>query len=247
MHSDLLDAEATIEWADSQIPLFQQEFINWQRANPYPVIEEMYPDGSGLAAVVYDQPFPLTANAWVGAIINGLRSGLDLIAAALAVRNGKKPDTDTHFPIYRSIHDFIDPKTGIESKKWLSIGERAAIKALKPYEGGDATLWPLHRLDILRKHQRLIVARPEVAGYHMAGVRRIAVAERPVIERLENKTVLFRLKPGERLYATQGNTLLNVRIFFDETALGPLKYEVPMVLKQFSIRVSEILNEIDRL
>jgi len=43
----------------------------------------------------------------------------------------------------------IDPLHGIEGKKWLSKGEQAMIKALKPYKGGDHTLWPLHQLDIL--------------------------------------------------------------------------------------------------
>jgi len=247
MHADLLDAEAAIQWADSQIPLFQQGFIEWLRANPHPVVIEMHPDSRSQAAVVYDLPFPLTFNAWAGAILNGFHSALDMIAAALAVRNGKHPDAHTHFPIFRSLHDFIDPLTGIESKKWLSVRERAAIKALKPYDGGDATLWPLHHLDILRKHQRLIVARPEIPGYVMVGGRRARPGGEFVMERLENKTVLFRLSPGERLNATQGNTLFTHGVFFDEIVLGSPKQEVAMTLKRFSVRVSEILAGIDRL
>ena len=49
------------------------------------------------------EPIPLIINAEVGAIINSLRSGLDLVAAALAARNGMAPSDKTHFPVYRSI------------------------------------------------------------------------------------------------------------------------------------------------
>jgi hypothetical protein len=234
MRDDPLDAQAALDWANTQIPLLQQGFINWQRTNPYPVVQEPHTDGRSDAAIVYDQPFPLTFNAWVGAIINSMRSGLDLVAAALARRNGKNPDADTHFPIFRSLHDLIDPLTGIEGKKWLSPRERAAIKAFKPYKGGDEALWPLHHLDILRKHKRLVVARPDVTGYFMVA-NQMRVGGAPAVGRLENKTIPFRLRPGEILNATQGNTLLAVYVTFSEATLGVANPEVAAVLRGFSM------------
>lgn len=59
----------------------------------------------------------------------------------------------------------IDPLAGIEGKRWLSKRERATIKSLKPYPGGDDAIWPLHRLDILRKHHRLIAVQPDIRGF----------------------------------------------------------------------------------
>jgi hypothetical protein len=62
MRDDLLDAQAAIEWADSQIPLFQQGFIDWLRANPYSVVEEPQgvaqraPVGVGQLLVFGDRP-----------------------------------------------------------------------------------------------------------------------------------------------------------------------------------------------
>ena len=169
MRDDLLDAQAAVDWAVAQVPLLQQGFLDWQRRNPYRVVQERDPDTGQDVAVTYDQPFPLTFNAWAGSIINSLRSGLDLLAAGLAARNNVRPSHKTHFPIFRSLHDMIDPLEGIEGKKWLSTSERAAIKALKPYHGGDDTLWPLHRLDILRKHERLLSTSPDVKGFLMVG------------------------------------------------------------------------------
>jgi hypothetical protein len=164
MRDDLLDAQAAVDWAVAQIPLLQEGFLDWQRRNPYRVVQERDPDTGQDIAVTYDQPFPLTFNAWTGAIINSLRSGLDLLAATLATRNRVKPNEGTHFPIFWSEQEMIDPLHEIEGKKWLSQSERASIKALNPYKGGDDTLWPLHRLDILRKHERLLSTAPDVRG-----------------------------------------------------------------------------------
>jgi hypothetical protein len=113
----------------------------------------------------------------------------------------------------------IEPKDGIEGKKWPAKGERAAIKALKPYNGGDDTLWPLHRLDILPKPERLLSTTPDVKGFLRIG-RYTRVGGTKAIKRLENKTVLFQLPPGEILNATQGNTLLAPFITFWEPSVG---------------------------
>jgi hypothetical protein len=241
MRDDLLDAEAAVEWAVTQIPLMQDGFIRWQRSNPYNVVQERDPDTGRDIAVTYDQPFPPIFNAWAGAIINSLRSSLDLLAAALATRNGGKPSHETHFPIFASDHEMIDPVDGIEGKKWLSKPERAAIKALKPYKGGDHTLWPLHRLDILRKHERLLSTSPDVKGFLMIG-RHMHVGGTKAIKRLQNKTVLLNLSPGEILNATQGNTLLATFITFREPTLGLADEEVATVLRKFAGRVSEIVK-----
>ncbi|HXP05926.1 MAG TPA: hypothetical protein VN808_17540, partial [Stellaceae bacterium] len=153
MRSDLLDAQAAVDWAVAQIPLLQQSLIDWQRRQPYDIVRQPDPKSEGDIVVAAQQtPLPLMFNAWIGATLNSLRSSLDLLAAALATRNGKKPSSKTHFPIFASEQAMLDPLHGLESKKWLSNSERAAIKALRPYKGGDASLWPLHQLDILRKH-----------------------------------------------------------------------------------------------
>jgi hypothetical protein len=241
MQNDLLDAQAAVDWAVAQIPLLQQGFIEWQRRNPYSVIQERDANTGENFAVTYDQPFPLSFNAWTGAIINSLRSSLDLLAAALAARNGIVPNYQTHFPIFRSLHDMIDPLDGIEGKKWLAKRERAAIKALKPYNGGDDTLWPLHRLDILRKHERLLSTSPDVKGFLMIG-RHMHVGGTKAIKRLENKTVLLNLRPGEALNATQGNILLATFITFREPTLGLDDEEVVTILRKFAGRVGEIIS-----
>src|SRR6266446_2287118 len=82
MRDDLLDAQAALDWAVTQIPSLQEAFLVWQRGNPYRIVQETDPDGGPDFAVAYqEKPLPRALNAWVGAIINSMRSSLDVLAA----------------------------------------------------------------------------------------------------------------------------------------------------------------------
>jgi hypothetical protein len=162
MRVDLLDAYSAIDWANSQLPILKQRIADWINRPAYTIVRE--PNvalGQNLFKLRIDaRRGDALINAEVGAIINSLRSSLDLLASALAQRNGMSPSHERHFPIVRSINDFIDPLAEKERKKWLSERERTVIEALKPYEGGNNLLIALHHLDIVRKHERLVRLQP---------------------------------------------------------------------------------------
>jgi hypothetical protein len=168
--------------------------LSWFAKDPYFIIEELDPQtGEHLVCAYLLGPLDLTMNVEVGLIINSIRTALDLLAASLARRNGYNPTADTHFPIFclRTMYDH--PLTGIESKKWLSKRERVTIKALRPYGGGDDAIWPLHQLDIRRKHYRLVEAVPTANGMLWMGPKgAILFGGSRRIERLNDKTVLRR-------------------------------------------------------
>src|SRR6266478_4126248 len=201
----------------AQIPVLRERFLSWHRLGPYEMIVEPHAD-SGYEVLIARRRFPLDPLIVgdAGAIINSTRSALDLLAAALAARNGVKPSHKTHFPIFRSEQEMIDPLEGIEGKKWLSQSERASIKALQPYQGGDKFLWPLHQLDILRKHERLIIVRPEISRAWITsfpgvrGVRRTSVYFDEKIPLWCFPTGSFRPNPG--------NTNVTAEISFTATA-----------------------------
>ena len=247
MRDDLLDAQAALDWAVTQIPSLQEAFLVWQRGNPYRIAQESDPDGGPDFAVAYqEKPLPRALNAWVGAIFNSMRSSLDLLAATLAVRNGKKPSSNTYFPFFASEQAMLDPVNGLESRKWLSASERAAIKALKPYRGGDAVLRTIHDLDIARKHERLITVSADVSGFLMLGnISAWRVGGVKALKRLDHRTILTRLRPGEILYSTQGNTLLAVFIVFNEAAVGLVNEEVAHTLRKFSERIGDVISLFD--
>src|SRR5262249_52968080 len=143
------------------------------------------------------EPFPLIYSAWVGAVINSLRSSFDLLAAALAVRNGKAVTREIQFAIFESEQRMLDPNNGVDSKSWLSAGDKTLIKSLKPYKGGDDTIWPLHNLDIERKHHPLLQADMNVHNFRWERGRVGSaygyeqISSFGVVERSKDKIVLF--------------------------------------------------------
>ena len=98
MRDDLLDAQAAVDWAVAQIPILEERFSTWQRSRPYELIVEPDSDPSR-EVLIARQKIGLDPllSAEAGAIINSARSALDLLAAALAARNGVKPSQHTHF------------------------------------------------------------------------------------------------------------------------------------------------------
>jgi hypothetical protein len=250
MRDDLLDARAAINWADSQVPLLQDALDKWQQSRPYRLARERDPNGPYHLVVAYEEkPFPLTFNAWVGAILNSLRSSLDLLAATLAQRNGVTPDSDCHFPIFASELDMIDPLHGLDSRKRkqrFSDHDRAAIKALKPYKGGDESLWRLHHLDIVRKHERLVSAKPGIHGIINLGNARLLPWVATAIERGNYKTVLGRMPISASVPITEGNTFLTLDIFLNEPTLGMVDEQIFPMLLSLRLRVSDVINLFDK-
>jgi hypothetical protein len=160
MRDDLLDAYAAADWAIAHLEGFQQRLKAWINGPPYSLIEEPHPEmGKKLIKLRIDSPLPLIFSAEVGAIINAVRTSLDLLASALARRNRKKPSADRHFPIYPTLYDFIDPLNVAKREQWLPDSARGIIENLKPYRGGNDRLFALHHFDVIRKHERLLAVR----------------------------------------------------------------------------------------
>jgi len=253
MRDDLSDAQAGVNWAVAQIPVFQEKLAAWNAKRPYEISVEIDPKTSEHVVIAHLMgPLDPIVNAELGVIINSIRTALDLLAASLCRRNGNKPSADTHFPIFGSEQEMIDPLTGIEGKKWLSNGQRATIKSLKPYKGGDHAIWPLHRLDILRKHERLISARPDVSGFVFqhgaaAGEQGYMRFSGRGIERLENKTILARFggTTARQFNMANGHTHVAAQVTFDEAGIGIADEEVATTLFSFASRVAEIIERFD--
>lgn len=164
MRPDLLDAEAAIDWAIAQLPVLSERIIAWRRDKPYTiVIDSDSEPGKKLYRLSNIKPLSPLINAEAGAIIHSIRSSLDLLACALAARNGFPDSTSTYFPIWKSEQAMNAPagnKTNPTLKKIERISQvcQDIIKGLKPYPGpnGNPLLCALHDLDVTRKHRRLL-------------------------------------------------------------------------------------------
>ncbi len=111
---------------------------------------------------------PIGFRSKVGTIANELRSCLDELATRLAIRNGAKRLGDVHFPILKNSAVFNELGMGRRIKE-LSQNDRQIIASLKPYEGGNDTLFQLAAVDNMRKHQRLMVCLSASSGVTFNG------------------------------------------------------------------------------
>src|SRR5580704_15128308 len=135
MRDDLLDVYACIKWAVAQIDVLKGRLIVWDQIPPYRIVAE--PDSEPgkkrlrLRDVIAPDPI---INAEAGAIINSLRSSLDLLVNRLAARNGYTGEEDGQFPISRCRDAFFVGKhAGRKEIKRLSQDERSIIEDLEPW------------------------------------------------------------------------------------------------------------------
>lgn len=241
MRADLLDAYAAVEWGETELPLLTNKFHAWRQTDTEIAYSHSEP-GKKVAVFRKKGELPSIVNAGIGSIINSYRTALDILAAALARRNGISPSSDTHFPICANAKAFAERCKRIERKKWLSKSELSILKNLSPYNGGDPLIWTLHQLDILRKHERLIYVLAEPAGLITVGT---GVSPKFLISPslpLEDKTPLFEL-PAD---APEPKTGLDFQILFKELAL-PAVHGRPVfvALADFRRTAAEIIGLFD--
>jgi len=157
----------------------------------------------------------------IGDIFHNLRSALDLMASALAIRNEKSSD-DVYFPFAGSEGDL---DLMISKRNFDRTGDAAVklIKELKPYKGGNLELRAIHDLNIRDKHQELIVERP------------LSTASGPILD--------FQPEDGSGIKLMQDSVTTSVKLIFpkdcalaDQELISTLKQLVELatgIVKSF--------------
>jgi hypothetical protein len=157
MRADLLEAQASVDWVWGQLPLLSQRLDAWLDANVTIEIRDAPPPATHNPIVALENELlPLAFSVEVGAYINALRSSVDILAMALVRRHDLEIDErSVYFPIADSEEAFVR-KGGALLVQKLPDEDRLKLVSLKPYCEGNAALWALQRLDIVRKHRRLL-------------------------------------------------------------------------------------------
>lgn len=197
MRDDLLDAQATLDWAKSNFPAFQSLLGEWIANNISVAIRETNANAShDLVIATEKKPLPFSFSVAAGAYINVIRSALDILAVALGKRYGITNPKNVYFPVVDNAAIFQGMRfKGAELVKRMPPADRKIIEALKPYRGGNDALHALHHLDITRKHHRLLSVSAVPARLSLTGG-------------FEQADIVF---PGERGYVeipAQGETVL---------------------------------------
>ena len=247
MRDDLLDAQATIDWAVTQIPCLEKRFAAYRDRRPYIIEMKADSHGSGEMLLVASCPQPPDPilNAEVGAIINAIRTSLDFLMTSLVRRRcgvNSNASTRVHFPIFKLRADFLRKAREIKRKDWLAEGHLASIKAFKPYKRGNPRLYALNAFDNLRKHTRLIEVRPMPARVSlpmfMAGARH-------EWRHLKNQSILLRFPPGTDFRPTEDNCDITLQIAFHEPSLGLKHAPVVETLRDFALIATSIVRIFD--
>jgi hypothetical protein len=108
---------------------------------------------------------------------------------------GGRPSRGTYFPIADSWKEF--EAAGHKKVQGASKNAVELIRQIRPYKGGNNTLWRLHRLDIADKHRLLITVGSSYQSFRTA--YRLGEWESPTIN-LVPRTRLFPLVDKAELY-----------------------------------------------
>ncbi len=111
-----------------------------------------------------------------GDILFNLRAALDHLAFQLAWVHGTRDEKilkNTYFPISYSADGYKTDSPG--KVKGMAKAAQNAIAKTKPYKGGDAVLWPLHRLNNIDKHRFLITAGFHVTSFIPSPILRVGM------------------------------------------------------------------------
>src|ERR1700730_13188568 len=104
MRDDLRDALVPVKWAEAQIPILQGRLLAWQHGQPYKIVVEPDPHRSDreLLVAYLEKPLDPLIVGDVGAMVNSIRTGLNLMMAAVVARHGIIPDRAPDFPIHNT-------------------------------------------------------------------------------------------------------------------------------------------------
>jgi hypothetical protein len=147
-----------IKRAEKHVGDFKSALARFNATQPYSLRVDTETDSeSSSIQILRAEPVPPEIPLIAGDAIQNMRSTLDYLVCALVRANGKIPTRFNEFPIFDS------PITSSKSetrflKKVEGMRQEVidAIRNLQPYHNGDNTLWRLHRLNVIDKHNMLV-------------------------------------------------------------------------------------------
>lgn len=241
MRDDLQDALVPVKWADAQIPILERRFRLWSDGNPYRFVAEMDPDAADMELVVayLDKPIHPVIVGDVGAIINSLRSALNLMFSAVIARHNVVAGRTDDFPIITkgAAADFFGTVKGLKNKYTFTGAEIAAVERTKAYPGGDHVLSHIAILDNMRKHQRLLRVVP------LASEVTMDFGMIPLLHGLNDKTIVGRVRRGRMASPTKGQIKITPEIFLNEPPAGVGDKPAMLALRVYKERVDSLIRD----
>ncbi len=239
MHSDLREALVPVQWAEAQLPIMERRLAAWNDRNPYGFVVEPDLTSADMELVTVELQHPLDPLIIgdVGAIINSIRTSLDLLMSAIVARHSPSGHRDAKFPIMSTgtANDFLSRVRGLEIKHSLSAAEVAAIERTKAYPGGDHVLSHIAILDNMRKHERLLRVEPELTEINFGfGALLVYFGK--------DSKATFQARRGRMASVTKANTNVTAQIFLNEAPAGVGDKPAMLALTVYKDRVKALIE-----
>lgn len=214
-----------IERANQHIDELKSAIIAFKNSDPYKISAKHDPQSRKLIYYLVDvQPVPLEIACIAGDVLHNLRCALDHLAYRLfRVGAGDTADAKhVYFPIF---DDAAKYQAGVQGKvHGMRQDAIDAIDAIKPYKGGNDTLWRLHRLNSVDKHRLLITVGAAFsamnigahAGAFLAEImKKHGLPDPPPLDLYASPTDrMFPLKVGDELFIDAPDAEVNEKINF---------------------------------
>lgn len=210
-----------VERAKEHIRNLQIEITAFLKTNPYKIGTKQNSQTRQLIYYVSSvEEIPSHIALITGDVLQNLRSSLDHLAWRLVEANGQRPTRDTAFPIY---DDAAKYKTGyLRQVKGMSGAAINAIDGIKPYQGGNDTIWRLHRLNNIDKHRIVITVGSAFHSVDLGAHMFARMAEMvPALANTEPLHAFFRgadrlfpLKTGDELLIDAPDAKVNEKMQF---------------------------------
>ena len=208
------DFELKIEWADQRINELERILDEWANANRYALGVKVDPETGEKTyypKIVPEIPPEFSLRA--GEIIQHLRSALDYLVCAAVSANGGDPE-NAAFPVFKQWPLTNDQQSAFERKVAGARQEFIQyIYDLKPYKGGNPSLWKLHALNNRDKHKLLILFHPSVRdfnfGQHLRATREGQAFGATSKDFMITPSKAFRVEAGQPLFADPSHAKVN--------------------------------------
>lgn len=216
----IADIAVKVERAKEHLAQLDFAVRAFLETNPYTVGTKNDPQTRKLIYYVTEiKPVPQRIAAIAGDILQNLRSALDHLAHQLVLANRGKPTVDTCFPVF---DDAAKYKAGVQRKiQGMSDAAIRAIDAIKPYEGGNDTLWKIHKLNNIDKHRLVLTVGSAFQSVDLgAHVIRRAAEINPAFAGIDLHAFfkpadrLFPLKVGDELLIDAPDAKVNEKVQF---------------------------------
>jgi hypothetical protein len=232
-----------IAWANKNILDLKDKVEVFFKENPYEKFVEPDSNKPGwfVAKARLKKPLPDYFSETVADILDDMRSALDQTLYAIAALDGDVRPGKVYFPFSSDETTFLNTLNGRCPGRLKAL--HPLLIRLKPYKGGNETLWSLNTL---RGTQHAFLVPAFSVGYvHEAvwelGGGNVTLPAYPVWDSTKNEIELFTIGPQSRF---KGNFKLAVHITFGEVE-GVAGKDVGYTLETFLELVKMIVNEIE--